>query len=101
MNHPARAADDAADAHVVDFALPAFRWHVKSTLGGETLDRQFLIRWHGLQAERATREVMVAAIEGQTAELRTALRQSAEHIASELAVRGDACGIADPPRSGH
>lgn len=55
----------------------------------------------GLEAERATREVMVATIEGQTDELRATLDQSADRIASELAVQGDRiCGSLEEIRWG-
>ena len=96
-----------------DWPIPgSYESYRKSILERQVAAQERAVKYarEGLQVERATRDVMVATIEGQTAVLRATLDRSADriageleiqgdHIASELAVQGDRiCGSLDEIR---
>ena len=75
-----------------DWPIPgSYASYRKSILERQVAAQERAVKYarEGLQAERATRDVMVATIEGQTAELRGALDRSADRIASEIEIQGD------------
>lgn len=75
-----------------DWPIPGtYESYKKSILVRQVAAQERAVKYarEGLQAERATRDVMVATIEGQTAELRATLDRSADRIANELADQGD------------
>lgn len=75
-----------------DWPIPgSYESYKKSILERQVAAQERAAKYarEGLKAEQATREVMVATIEGQTAELRATLDRSADRIASEIEFQGD------------